>query len=125
MKKKGKNRKVQIIVGTITTLILLILILCGANNEILNQVSKVAGLNITFEDKHQEVEKISNKEFITEDNLKVYFIDVGQADSILVIHQDETMLIDAGNNEDGEDVVSFIKEKGIQKLNHVIRNSST
>lgn len=125
MKNKGKNRKVQIIVGTITTLILLILILCGANNEILNQVSNVTGLNITFEDKHQEVEKISNEEFITEDNLKVYFIDVGQADSILVIHQDETMLIDAGNNEDGENVVSFIKEKGIQKLNHVIRNSST
>ncbi len=125
MKNKGKNRKIQIIVGVIATILLLILILCGANINILNQVSKIAGLNITFEDKHQEVEKISNEEFITEDNLKVYFIDVGQADSILVIHQDETMLIDAGNNEDGEDVVSFIKEKGIQKLNHVIRNSST
>lgn len=30
------------------------------------------------------------------------------------------MLIDAGNNEDGEDVVKFIKEKGINKLNYVV-----
>lgn len=30
------------------------------------------------------------------------------------------MLIDAGNNEDGPDVVNFIKEKGISKLNYVI-----
>ena len=56
---------------------------------------------------------------VTED-LKVYFIDVGQADSILVISKDEAMLIDAGNNEDGTDVVNFIKEKGITKLNYVI-----
>ena len=54
------------------------------------------------------------------DDLKVYFIDVGQADSILVTSKDETMLIDAGNNEDGEEVVNFIKEKGITKLNYVI-----
>ena len=125
MKNKGKNRKAQIIVGTITTLILLILILCGANDEILNQVSNIVGLNIVFESTQRETETVSNEEFITEDNLKVYFIDVGQADSILVIHQNETMLIDAGNNEDGDEVVNFIKEKGIQKLNHVIRNTST
>ena len=54
------------------------------------------------------------------DDLKVYFIDVGQADSILITSKDETMLIDAGNNEDGVDVVNFIKEKGITKLNYVI-----
>ena len=54
------------------------------------------------------------------DDLKVYFIDVGQADSILITSKDETMLIDAGNNEDGVDVVNFIKEKGITKLSYVI-----
>lgn len=54
------------------------------------------------------------------DDLKLYFIDVGQADSILITSKDETMLIDAGNNEDGVDVVNFIKEKGITKLNYVI-----
>lgn len=125
MKHKSKNKKAQIIVGMVAILILLILILCGANTDILNQVSNVAGLNIVFEDKQKEIEPTPTKEFIAEDNLKVYFIDVGQADSILVINQNETMLIDAGNNEDGEAVVKFIQEKGIQKLNYVIRNPST
>lgn len=125
MKYKSKNKKTQIIVGMIVILILLILILCGANTEILNQVSKIAGLNIVFKNNQQEAETIITGEFIAEDNLKVYFIDVGQADSILIINGNKTMLIDAGNNEDGEEVVKFIQEKGIQKLNYVIRNPST
>ncbi len=125
MKNKSRNKKVQIIVGMIATVLLLILILCGANTNILNQVSKVAGLNIVFENKQQEAETVTTGEFIAEDKLKVYFIDVGQADSILVTNQKESMLIDAGNNDDGEEVVKFIQEKGIKKLNYVIRNPST
>lgn len=66
------------------------------------------------------IETSEKVEFIAEDDLKVYFIDVGQADSILVINKDETMLIDAGENEDGEYVVEFIKNKGITRLNYVI-----
>ena len=50
----------------------------------------------------------------------MYFIDVGQADSILVINKDESMLIDAGNNEDGNMVVEFLKNKGISKINYLI-----
>lgn len=58
--------------------------------------------------------------FESTNDLNVYFIDVGQADSILITNQDESMLIDAGNNEDGEQVIEFIKEKGITKLHYVI-----
>ena len=61
-----------------------------------------------------------NIKTIPEGELKVYFLDVGQADSILVINKDESMLIDAGNNDDGDYVVNFIKDKGIEKLNYVI-----
>ena len=51
------------------------------------------------------------------DNLKIYFVDVGQADCILINDNNEYSLIDAGNNEEGQDVVKFIKEKGVTKLN--------
>lgn len=120
---KRKNKKNQIIVAVLSALVLLGLALCGANTEILNQFSNITGLNIVFEDKQEETS--IPMEFVADDNLKVYFIDVGQADSILVINGNETMLIDAGNNEDGEAVVSFIQNKGIEKLNYVIRNPST
>jgi competence protein ComEC len=53
-------------------------------------------------------------------NLEVHFIDVGQADSILIKSGEEAMLIDAGNNADGDMVVNYIKEQGINKLKYII-----
>ena len=53
-------------------------------------------------------------------NLKVYFLDVGQADSILITDNGETMLIDAGNNADGVGVVDYLKEKGITTIDYLI-----
>lgn len=52
-------------------------------------------------------------------DLKVYYLDVGQADSILIQDNDENMLIDAGNNEDGELLVTYFKELGIEKFKYV------
>lgn len=61
------------------------------------------------------------EETVEEDKLKVYFFDVGQADSSLVVFPNEkTMLIDAGNNEDGEKLVSTISEMGISKIDYLI-----
>lgn len=51
---------------------------------------------------------------------KIYFFDVGQADSILIVNNGKTMLIDAGNNDDGELVVKNIKTLGITKLDYLV-----
>ncbi|KEI01762.1 ComEC/Rec2 family competence protein [Clostridium botulinum] len=53
-------------------------------------------------------------------DLKVHFIDVGQADSILITEGSYSMLIDAGNNDDGDMVVSYLKKVGVKKLDYVI-----
>ncbi len=52
--------------------------------------------------------------------LNILYLDVGQADSILIHNQGKTMLIDAGNNEDGEKLVSYIQSLGIQKIDYLI-----
>lgn len=52
--------------------------------------------------------------------LQIHFFDVGQADSTLLISNNQTMLIDAGNNDDGTLIVNNIKRLGIQKLDYVI-----
>ncbi|MEG6523166.1 ComEC/Rec2 family competence protein [Desulfotomaculum sp. 1211_IL3151] len=52
--------------------------------------------------------------------LKVHFIDVGQADAILVQNSDQAMLVDAGNNADGELMVRYLNQQGIKKLQVVI-----
>ena len=50
----------------------------------------------------------------------VYFIDVGQADSTLVVCDGEAMIIDGGNNADSDLVYSFLRKHGIGHLNYVV-----
>lgn len=52
--------------------------------------------------------------------LKVSYIDVGQADSILIQNGSASMLIDAGNNGDADAVVGYIKQQGIKELDYVV-----
>ena len=54
------------------------------------------------------------------DKLEIHFIDVGQADSILINNNNKYMLIDAGNNEDGEKLVTYFKSLGIEEFEYVI-----
>lgn len=64
---------------------------------------------------------VNNKEKIeVSGNLKVYFIDVGQADCIYINQGDYNMLIDAGNNEDGEKLVNYFKSLNIEEFNYVV-----
>ena len=53
-------------------------------------------------------------------NVIVHFIDVGQADSILVQSNGENMLIDAGTNEAGAKVVQYLKEQNITKIDYLV-----
>lgn len=50
----------------------------------------------------------------------VHFIDVGQGDSIHIQAGDHAMLIDAGENDKGSVVLSYLKDQGISKLDYVI-----
>ncbi len=53
------------------------------------------------------------------DKLKVYFIDVGEADSILINDNNEFTLIDGGNNRDGKKLVEYFKSLGITKFKYI------
>ena len=53
-------------------------------------------------------------------NVEVYFIDVGEAESILINNKGSYMLIDGGNNKDGKALVKYLKSLGINRFNYVI-----
>lgn len=59
-------------------------------------------------------------DLFNENELTVLYIDVGQADCELIECQNQVMLIDAGNNEDGKLLVDFIKGLGIEKIDYLI-----
>ena len=52
--------------------------------------------------------------------LAVQFIDVGQADCALLSCDGEYLLIDGGNRDDSQLVVSFLEQQGVQELAAVV-----
>lgn len=54
------------------------------------------------------------------DGLVVHFIDVGQGDAALVRCGEAAMLIDAGTNESGGDVLRYLQEHGVQNLDYAV-----
>lgn len=54
------------------------------------------------------------------DTLTVHFIDVGQADSILIECGNAYALVDAGYPESGQTVVDYLAGLGVQRLNLVV-----
>lgn len=50
----------------------------------------------------------------------VHFIDVGQGDSTLIKSDGYNILIDAGENDKGVDVVRYLKEQNVEKLDLII-----
>ncbi|MDE4542312.1 ComEC/Rec2 family competence protein [Thermoanaerobacterium sp. R66] len=72
-----------------------------------------------FNQKQGEIQNSTVKS--TDGLLKVYFIDVGQGDSIFIKTPDnKTMLIDAGVPEMGKKVVDYIKSLGVTKIDILV-----
>ena len=59
-------------------------------------------------------------DFAEGETLTVHYIDVGQADSILLECEGQFMLIDGGNKEDGQLVISYLQQQGVEELEAVI-----
>ena len=123
-KRKNTNKNTQkVIISIVATLIVIIAGVLGISNTEIQKVANQIGfgniVNTTTTTTANTNGNTTNN-VVADGNLTVYFIDVGQADSILIMNNNHNMLIDAGNNEDGEQVVNFIKNKGIEKLDYVV-----
>lgn len=123
-RRRVKNQFKNSITYIIAIAILSILSFFGIENGITNKgktTTNVVNLenlkNITIKTANS-----INEEFISDNkqNLKVYFFDVNQADSILVVNNEQTMLIDAGNNNDGQLLVENLKSLKITKIDYLI-----
>ena len=52
--------------------------------------------------------------------LTIHYIDVGQADAILLEEGGKYMLIDGGNKDDGQLMVSYLQNEGVEQLEAVV-----
>lgn len=53
-------------------------------------------------------------------DMQIHFIDVGQADCILMINGDDAFMIDAGNNSDGELILDYLENLNIDEIDHFV-----
>lgn len=105
-----KKNLIRIIVG----IAIVIYAIFGTN--FIDELEKnVASVKLAVKELNDEEEIESKNE-----QLKVYFLDVGQADSIYINLGDYNMLIDAGNNEDGPKLVTYLKSLGVEEFNYVV-----
>ena len=105
---KKQYKIFRIIIGII--LILYIIFGTGALSNLNNTKASVSKTD------NNKVKKVQ----VVNGNLSIYFIDVGQADSILITNNGNNMLIDAGNNEDGKKLVDYFKSLGITSFDYVV-----
>ena len=68
----------------------------------------------------EEITSSSEEENENLAELQVHFIDVGQGDCTLISCGSESMLIDAGDNNQGTNVQNYLQKQGIESLKYVI-----
>ncbi|MBR3161636.1 MAG: MBL fold metallo-hydrolase [Bacilli bacterium] len=108
-RRKSKNFYIRRLI----LLILVIIYMIFAD-----QINNTFGLT---EKDAKELEKKETKEVvIMHDNLKIYFLDVGQAEAILIDSSGEYMVIDGGNNNDGPLIVKYFQDLGVKDIKYVI-----
>jgi competence protein ComEC len=65
-----------------------------------------------------EITKVSSA--LAENEIRVHFIDLGQADAILIQSRDNAVLIDGGDNATRETLVSYIRDAGVAVLDYIV-----
>ena len=115
MKKKDK-----VIVKKLLAIVLLLIIGSVVGFENIDIFFDDGVIQDTVSDNQNDYTQKEDYYIASDDELKVYFFDVGQADSIFVMSSGECMLIDAGNNADGKLIVKQLENMNIDTIDYVV-----
>lgn len=104
----------------------------GQNTSLGQEEKQASEIHVFQEEQQSEIfsptesptsdkQELAEGKPVVSGTLKAHFINVGQADSILVqLPSGQNILIDGGNNDDGNLVVNYLKQQGVKRLDHVI-----
>lgn len=112
MNKRRKNNNSKII----SLIVVIICIIFGLSSEQINETFGLITNTISTQDNSSQTKQTTSQQ----GELQVYFLDVGQADSILIKSNNEYMLIDGGNNNDGPLLVKYFQSLGIKEFKYIV-----
>lgn len=114
-KKKNLNKKIYSLITLIVSFFILISI-----NSYMNLYDFIP----TWQSLAKEIKTYINDDLkisrVMDTDSLVHYIDVGQGSSILIQSGDKNVLIDGGETNQSEKVVSYIKAQNIQMLEYVV-----
>lgn len=114
-RKKKYSNKMPNMVYVLITMLIAFSVYLGSEKLQDNVVNNSEANNLT-----NTVTQESKMDVVDNSELKIYYLDVGQADSILIQNDGQNMLIDAGNNDDGANIVQFLQGLGITKIDFLV-----
>lgn len=113
-RRKKYSKKIPNIVYILITIFIAFSVYVGSENIQNNNSNNLSPSNET------NVIQESKMDITVDSELKIYYLNVGQADSILIQNEGQNMLIDAGNNADGENIVDFLQSLNISKIDFLV-----
>jgi len=115
MKKKTKNKYL------IISILVLLLTACGVNVNISKPTVELNVGNVSVSANFPAINQTIYQQSFPSEVLKVYFINVSQGDSELIIFPDnKTMLIDVGKEKYGHVVLELLNKLNITKLDYCL-----
>lgn len=83
--------------------------------------TKNTSQGISNKDTKQDVStKSTSEDKTTANQVEIHFINTGNSDSILIKEGDKAVLIDGGENDDENRVLSYLRKENVQELKYVV-----
>lgn len=120
MKKYFTNNKKTMLFKILFIILITFFISPQAQIDILDE--PIAYNNASFTSVSNVFNEIDSNN--SDSNFEIHFLDVGQADSTLIICDNKSMLVDGGNVEDSSFLYSYLKKNEIKHLDYVIATHS-
>ena len=117
------THKLRFNIILINLLLMLLMIGCSNKQQATNQQQPAnqqqAADQQQITDQQQATDQQQPADQLT-DVLQIQVLKVGKADAIVLQCGSETMVIDCGEEEDGQEVLDYLKSNGVQKIDTLI-----
>ncbi len=126
--KRNKKQKKKIFINTLTVYLILLCVFSftlprinetSADSQLLSQES-INKKKYTKKAKNEgETPQEATTNEVTENKAEIHFINTGNSDAILIKEGSKAALIDGGDNDDENTVVSYLKKQGVKELEYI------